>query len=188
MKHEGMNASRASVLKKNGTKNSNKPVDNDERQQPPAFRFLDMPPEIRNAIYMIYLNDAKDIASGNDIRLKRHEKVKTLPRSNPGRGALFYHALPTPTPYAIEEERLRIIIQRRSSFVLEEGGGDEISDAAKDALRDYVAAHKVTLKHYYKHDAHRAENIVSIHERDKLCKDLTFLTLTYRSILAEMWG
>jgi hypothetical protein len=183
-----MNAPRASVLKKNRTKNSNRPGDNDERQQSPAFRFLDMPPEIRNATHMTYLNNAKDIASGNDIRLKLREKIKILPRPNPSRRALFYHAPLTPAPYAVEEERLRISIQRRSSLVLEGGEGDKISDAAKDTLRDYVAAHKVAFKHHCKHDAHRAENVVAINERGKLCEDLPFLALSRRQILAEMWG
>lgn len=90
--------------RKNRSKNNDKPVDDDERQQPLAFCFLDLPAKIRNAVYMIYLEGAKDIETGNDIRRKRREKIRLLPPS-----------LPPPTPYAREEERLRTNLQRRLS-------------------------------------------------------------------------
>lgn len=88
----------------------------------------------------------------------------------------------------VKEDRLRTSIQRRSSLVLEESEEEDISDTAKNALGDYVATHTVALKHYCRHDAHGAENVVIINKRGNLCEDLPFLALTCRQILAEMWS
>jgi hypothetical protein len=158
------------------------------RKQYQPFRFLDLPPELRNIVYSQYLDDTQIIGNGNDTQQARLDKFKFhgvsghLKDWESSSNGMYYMRCRL-QKYQATEKRKRINIE---NLMVDK---DNLSDIGYSAYIDYIEAHACFADRMEpcQHENHAQRNIVRISEHGNLCEDLPFLAQTCHLILGEMW-
>jgi hypothetical protein len=157
-------------------------------QQHEYFRFFDLPGELRNRIYDLY------VAGDKKVR-RRWERTRN---ECPRRGSIMHgwgcrKCFKTYYSYTPEhkerQKQLRYLTHDLSGLHLERFSG--LPEGAYLAHFDYLDQHTMDVARCF-HDDHnnpykRNDDVVMINERGCLCDDLPFLALAARQMLIEMW-